>query len=223
MIHLAGDNPTERALHEAEIMLEEGVDGIVVENYHGSIDDVKRALAQLQEYKGILGINILPNNYDLALQLAQEFKASFIQLDYVAGQYSNSKFINEANYFEAKNKYPDIAVLGGVWPKYYQPVKTSVLKDDIELAIKRAEAIVVTGEGTGKQTPIEKIQEFKTLLGDHPLIIGAGLNSSNVGEQLKYANGAIVGSCFKKYGITTQKIERSLVKEFMDEVKKVRQ
>lgn len=234
MIHLAGGDvktTMELALEEAEIMFSEGVDGIIIENYHGDIESVRCTLFHLQNFDGVLGINILPNDYELALELAEEFNADFIQLDYVAGKYNRSTKINEEHYFGVKNKFlqerkysgmEEIIILGGIWPKYYQPIKGSVLKDDIEIGMKRAEFIVVTGEGTGKQTPIEKIREFRNILGKHPLIIGAGLNPSNVIEQLSIADGAIVGSTFKPYGITTQKVERSLVKEFMDEVKKVR-
>jgi hypothetical protein len=223
MIHLSGDesNRLSRAMEEIEILEQEGVDGIVVENYHGSVEDMKSVLFHLQDYKGILGLNVLPNEYELAFQMADEFNASFIQLDFVAGTYWNKKFIDEAHYFSIKNKYP-IDVLGGVWPKYYEPVKDSILKDDLETAMKRVEAIVVTGKGTGKQTPTEKIKEFRSLIGEHPLIIGAGLTPLSVFEQLSIADGAIVGSCFKLAGLTTQKIQRNLVKEFMDEVKKVR-
>ncbi len=169
-----------------------------------------------------MGINILPNDYQLAFELADEFNGDFIQLDFVAGTYWNNKFINESHYNEIKSKYSDVIVLGGVWPKYYNPIEGSVLKDDIETAMKRAEAIVVTGKGTGKQTPLDKIQEFKNVLGSHPLIVGAGLTPANVGEQLTIADGAIVGSCFKTANLTTQKIQINLVKQFMDEVNKIR-
>jgi len=224
MIHLSGDNEIriKRAFDEIEILEQEGVDGIIVENYHGDVRDVELVLSELADSKLIVGLNILPNEYEQAFQMAADYNAKFIQLDYVAGTYFNSKFIYEPRYIEVKKQFSEVKVLGGVWPKYYQPVKDSILKVDIETGMKRAEAIVVTGEGTGKQTPTDKIKEFREILGTHPLIIGAGLNNSNVGEQLAIADGAIVGSCFKPYGVTTQKIDRFLVQEFMKEVQKVR-
>lgn len=224
MIHLSGDDDIrlKRALEEVEIFEGEGVDGIVVENYHGNVDDVKMVLFQLHNYNGLLGINILPNDYELAFTLADEFNADFIQLDYVAGSYDRAKFIDEEHYAKIKNQYSNVSVLGGVWPKYYQPVIGSVLKDDIEIATKRADAVVVTGKGTGKETSLDKIKEFRNLLGEYPLIVGAGVTPLNVHDQLSIADGAIVGSCFKLGGLTTQKIQRNLVKEFMHEVKKVR-
>ena len=221
MIHLAGDDVLKRAMDEIEILEEEGVDGIIIENYHGSVEDMEKVLSNLKTNM-IVGLNILPNEYKQAFEMAKKFGASFIQLDHVAGIYKRATTISEAHYMAIKKLHPEITVLGGVWPKYYQTFEGAVLKDDVELGMKRAEAIVVTGEGTGKQTPTEKIKEFRSIMGEHPLIVGAGLTPSTVQEQLSVADGAIVGSTFKPYKITTQKIERSLVKEFMDEVKKVR-
>ena len=40
MIHLAGDKPVKRALEELAIFEEEGVDGAIIENYHGTIWNV---------------------------------------------------------------------------------------------------------------------------------------------------------------------------------------
>jgi len=230
MIHLsmdeADDSRVQRAIREMKVLEEEGVHGIIVENYHGSVNDIKEffelAKTALENSKLIIGINILPNEFAEALELAGKVGAKFIQLDYVAGTYYNSKFIYEPYFMSVREKYPHIVVLGGVWPKYYQPVKDSVLKDDIHTAMRRADAIVVTGEGTGKTTPFEKIEEFRKIAKGFPLIVGAGLTPENVSKQLKVADGAIVGSCFKPAGVTRKEIKRELVKQFMDEVKKVK-
>lgn len=227
IIHLSGDksNFLERALEEITIFEQEGVDGIIVENYHGDVNDMRNVLSNLRDYKGILGLNVLPNEYQVAFAMANEYTASFIQLDYVAGvyeSYKSVKYISELHYLEIKNQYPNIAVLGGVWPKYYQPLKGSNLKNDIEIGMKRAEAIVVTGEGTGKETPIDKVAQFKNILGNFPLIVGAGVTTSTVGKYLSLSDGIIVGSAFKPYNNTTSKVNKTLVREFMSEVKNVR-
>ncbi len=47
MIHLAGNDPVKRALEEIAIYEEEGVDGVIVENYHGSKMDVVKTLEEL--------------------------------------------------------------------------------------------------------------------------------------------------------------------------------
>lgn len=236
MIHLSGSDAItkiERALAEIDIYINESVDGIIVENYHGSIDDVEQVLKELKNFRGYLGINILPNDYETAFQLADQYNADFIQLDYIAGKYKPDIAIDYDNYIRALTiAKGSVKVLGGVWPKYYRPIDGSDLKDDIEEALSFCDGIVVTGSGTGKETPLDKIKLFREYINNNdnryvigkkiPLIIGAGLDASNVAEQLPFADGAIVGSCFKPYKRTNEIIKQDLVREFMNEVKKVR-
>lgn len=218
MIHLAGLFPIIRALEEIKILIEEGVEGCIVENYHGSRNEVVGALEAVgrltipPNFK--VGVNILPNEFEDAFEISQRYNISFIQLDYVSGRYNNNKELNAQKYLELRKKYR-IPVLGGVWPKYYTPVKESALDIDLAEAMLRAEAIVVTGTGTGEVTPLQKIRAFRNIIEDFPLIIGAGLTAENVKEQLQYADGGIVGSAFKPSGVTTEMIDRNLVREFM--------
>ena len=227
MLHLSGENKSDRAEDELTIYEQEGVDGIIIENYHGSIEDIKKVLRWRDEIESDIkiGINILPNEYELAFAFADVYGLDFIQLDYVSGIYKSpggKKTIDIYNYDRFRKKYSHITVFGGVWPKYYEPVDNSVLDIDIKLGLERADAIVVTGAGTGKETPLDKIKLFRQHVGNNPLIIGAGLDAGNVAEQLEFADGAIVGSCFKLHKRTQEIVDRNLVREFMDEVKKVR-
>jgi hypothetical protein len=103
-------------------------------------------------------------------------------------------------------------------PKYYEPIAGSSLEDDLNNGKLLCDAIVVTGKGTGKSTPLDKIIKFREVLKDFPLIIGAGLNIDNVSEQMKYADGAIVGSAFKPNGDTTKFVDSRLVNKFMKSI-----
>lgn len=223
MIHLTGEDPVKRALEEIAIFEEEGVDGAIVENYHGSMDDVERTLEATSELDTsvVIGVNVLPNEFGGAFVLAERYGADFIQLDYVAGRYTCGEF--DADLYESfKIEYPDIVVFGGVWPKYYQPVEGSSLEVDLGRGRERAEAIVVTGEGTGQQTPFYKIRKFREIIGNHPLIVGAGIDHKNAYGQLSISDGAIVGSALKVDSKTINPIERGRVRDLMNVVKKVR-
>jgi predicted TIM-barrel enzyme len=70
---------------------------------------------------------------------------------------------------------------------------------DVDLAIGRAhcDAIVVTGAGTGVDTDMQKIHEFRAILVDFPLVIGAGMTLAQVTDKFAVADAAIVGSTFK--------------------------
>jgi len=224
MIHLGGSNPVKRALEEIAIFEEEGVNGAIIENYYGSVDDVIKTLQETSRInpKVVIGVNILPNEFDRAFLLAHEYGADFIQLDYAAGRYSAGELDLRA-YSSCKEKYPEIIVLGGVWPKYYHPVKGSDLEKDLQDGKSRAEAIVVTGAGTGKETPLNKIKKFREVIGDHPLVVGSGLTVENAYEQLLISNGAIVGTYFKRDGNTRNRVDNSRVRDFMTVVKKARE
>lgn len=220
MIHLhphpATRDAVTTAVDEIHILNEGGFDGCIIENYHGGVDDVILTLKAIEKetftnFK--IGINILPNNFELAFELTAKYKIDFIQLDYVAGSYSKRTIDGEL-YSKLKNT----TVLGGVWPKYYTPDKGSDLSKDLEVAKIRAEAVVVT---TGIETSYDKIYNFKRFLGDHPLIVGAGLNVENVKEQLALADGGIVGSSIKPYNMTPKKIDKQLVKDFISERNKL--
>tara|TARA_Y100000310_G_C20686235_1_gene819198 strand:+ start:848 stop:1561 length:714 start_codon:yes stop_codon:yes gene_type:complete len=231
MIHLAGMNPVNQALEEIKIYETLGIDGVIIENYHGELRDVKDTLNRLEFRSSSLevGVNILPNEWSDAFVLAHEHNASFIQVDYVAGSYYAKKIVNSFLFDRMRNDYPRITVLGGVWPKYHEPVSGSNLNKDIYEGMKLVDAIVVTGEETGKETPIRKIKEFRRIIGnEYPLIIGDGLNFDNAFEQLMICDGAIVGSAFKPNNNreepnTKEPVDASLVKRFMEIVYHVRE
>lgn len=208
MIHLAGQSNAkvlERAMQELALFEKTGVHAAIIENYHGTFNQVEMVLraAQNRFPKVVLGVNILPNEYYAAFALAHHYGAKFIQMDFVSGRYKSGRkdqpiTLDTKDYYEVRRTYPDILVLGGVHPKYYKPVDGSDLGRDIRTAKMRADAIVVTGAGTGKATPMQKIEEFRSLVGnDFPLVIGAGVTAENGQAQLAIGNGAIVGSYFK--------------------------
>jgi len=222
MIHLAGERPVAGALQELEVYAQEGVDCAIVENYHGSVDDVEEVLRVAGRNGAVkLGVNILPNEYRRAFDLVARYGADFIQLDYVAGRYVDA-VLDVDSYTLARATYLDVAVVAGVWPKYYTPVFGSNLGSDLQRGMQWADAIVVTGEGTGKETPLDKIKTFRNILGEFPLLIGAGLTPLNAFEQLCIADGGIVGSCFKQRQNTANLVDQMLVRDLMDVVREVK-
>ena len=229
MIHMAGDKPVDRALEELALLEREGVDGAIVENYHTrdlNLIEAVLKVTSVSSFKMAIGVNILPNNFSHAMNLVQRYNGKFIQLDYISGTYARGDHLLEldvAAYTDAKNKYPNIVVLGGVWPKYYELRRFDEknLPHYLDDATKRAEAVVVTGDGTGEETPLSKIQLFRDTIDRHPLIVGAGLNAKNAYAQLNIADGAIVGSYFKD-GDTEMPMIQERVKEIMDIAKSLR-
>lgn len=230
MIHLAGETRSEvmgRACHELDVYEEFGIDGAIFENYHTKdiqivCDTIHMALKTPR--KIVLGVNVLPNEFDEAFEIAGRFGLKFIQLDYVAGNYAGCARLDDKRYFMARSKHPDVAVLGGVWPKYYKPEHGSNLTEDLNDGMINSDAIVVTGEATGRATPIHKIKEFRRIIGrKYPLVVGAGLNPDNAYLQLMIADGAIVGTSLKFDDHTHERVHTGRVKTLMDVVRQVRE
>ena len=220
MIHLAGYNSLEKidnAINELKIYEQEGVNGAIIEDYHGGMHDVYDTLKEASKlnFKINLGLNVLRNPY-LGLNWANEFGVKFVQFDSVQ---SNS--ISPKAHKIKRAEYPNVCILGGVGFKYI-PKTGNSLEQDLKEGMSRCEAIVTTGEGTGIETPIEKLKQYKNMLKDFPLIVGAGVNAQNIYEQLKIADGAIIGSYFKPHQNTRRLVDRELVKNLMDIVKEIR-
>jgi uncharacterized protein len=225
MLHLQGDQPVKQALEELEAFERAGLTAAIVENYPpATIGSVKRTLEAIAKRGSslVIGLNVLPNEYALAFRLAHDHGAGFIQLDHVAGRYHEGA-ISPNDYALERTTHAGILVLGGVWPKYYSPVGCSILELDIWDAQGRADAIVVTGEGTGKRTPIEKITTFRAAMGPtFPLVVGAGSTPGTVAQQLGIADGVIVGSYLKRDGNVHDPLDERRLAEYSSAVKRLR-
>jgi len=212
MIHLAGagrDEKIKRALEEMEIYEEEGIDGAIIEDYHGSSEDILHVLRKsFGRFPGLVkGINVLRDPYS-GFVLANRYGARFVQFDSV-----QTPDLDLELYDKKRGEFSEIAVLGGVGFKYTTPTGNS-LEVDLEEGKSRCEAIVTTGVGTGMETPIDKLIRYKEILGEEfPLIVGAGVNLDNVVSQMEIVDGAIIGSYFKPNGDTHLPVERKRVRD----------
>ena len=220
MVHLAGRDLTEkveRAKEELIIYTEEGINGAIIEDYHGTPQDIELALweyGKILRDSTLLGVNNL-RNPSSSFEICQKYELGFIQLDNV----NSSPGFDEFLHGKLREKHPSVYVLGGVRFKY-QPPTGRTLEDDIKEGMSRCDAIVTTGEGTGIETPLQKLENFRKVMENFPLIADAGVTAENVREQLKIADGAIVGSYFKS-GNTRAKVQRDLVRRLMDNVRSI--
>ena len=219
MLHLLGGTHQEiadNAIKEMKSMLSRGVAAVLAENYFGSIKDVEAVLAILQrDYPEVVyGVNVL-SDFEAAFKLAQRYGVKFIQVDSICGHLIPAR---ERSYFEridALRADCDALLLGGVRFKYQPVCSGRSLEEDLGIGMQHCDAIVVTGEGTGIGTDLEKIKQFRSILGEFPLIVGAGLTAETVREQLAYADGGIVGSYFKHNGDACNYMDEARVERFM--------
>lgn len=201
MLHLKGNTEIEaikRAYQEAEIMIDNNVDAVIVENYFGTPEYLKAVLSDFKRNRVqfTYGVNLL-NDDEANFKAAIAFDAAFLQLDSVAGHLSLEDDLVFGRFMEKWRREYRGVVIGGVRFKYQPYLSGRSLEKDLMIGMSRCDAIAVTGLGTGMPTEISKIKEFRSIIKDFPLLVTAGVTSDSCAQQLKFADGAIVGSFFK--------------------------
>lgn len=200
MIHLNSnehENIMAVAKREVEIYLSNGVCPLI-ENYFGSSDDCEEVLKWLHSTHpdAIYGINIL-GDAELSFQYAEQYGAKFVQIDSVSGHLDEDLDEEYGIWLKHLRKKADVVLLGGVRFKYQPVASGRSLKEDLLIGKERCDAVVCTGSGTGLATPFEKVGQFKEILGDFPVIVGAGVTLHTAEKTAKYADGVIIGSWLK--------------------------
>ena len=167
-----------------------------------------------------VGVQMMLNDWEASFSIAKAVGAKFTRLDVFVDDVTCEwcKIIpNPQEIMEYKNKiYPDLFLLTDIQVKYKKMIKPRPLSESARLAIKNgSDAIVVTGEATGVETPIERLIQVRQSFPSFPLFIGAGVNEKNIQEQFKIATGAIVGTSIK----TGQRINLAKAKKLVSNVK----
>jgi predicted TIM-barrel enzyme len=106
----------------------------------------------------------------------------------------------------------------------------SLADDALDVATRgKADCLVITGRRTGFAPSIREIEEVRNLIKDHqleiPILVGSGISPENAFDFLRFCDGFIIGSCFRKGGIAgepieTQRLER--IAELIKEVENIR-
>lgn len=78
--------------------------------------------------------------------------------------------------------------------------------------LQGADAIVVTGNATGEETPMETIRRVAKV-SKIPIVVGSGVAPSNVRTQMELARGFIVGTSVKQDGNLMAPIDLALASE----------
>lgn len=86
----------------------------------------------------------------------------------------------------------------------------------------RPDALCVSGLTAGIETDVQILKRVKEVVPDTVVFANTGVKLENVEEQLKFADGAIVGTTFKRDGRFENHVDEERVKAFMDKVKAMR-
>jgi membrane complex biogenesis BtpA family protein len=114
--------------------------------------------------------------------------------------------------------FADIAVKHGK-PLYDVPI-TQLARETYYRG--RADALIITGPYTGAEVSIDDLLKVREAVPDASIIIGSGVNPSNIGILLKYSDAAIVGTYIKRSGIVWNPVDPERVRLLMKVVKELR-
>lgn len=87
----------------------------------------------------------------------------------------------------------------------------------------RPDALCVSGLTAGIEADTSILKAVKQAVPETIVFANTGVKLENVEEQLKYADGAIVGTTFKYNGQFDNHVDEGRVKEFMEKVRRFRQ
>lgn len=212
MVHCKGDTPgaaLKQALNEIEMYELAGIDAVLLETYFGTAAVVQEVLKHLHSHGLSIpyGVNIL--NVDLvAFWYAHSYGAHFVQVDSVVGHVQPRDEESLGEFFRYCHSSFAVPFMGGVRFKYQPVLSTRSLAEDLVTAMTRCDAICVTADATGQQTPTDKIAEFRQEIGDFPLFVCSGVTPKTVSAQLQIADGAVIGSAFKDNGRDCGNVDR---------------
>jgi len=236
----AGNNQAiiEKALSEARIYKQAGIDSLMIENMHDvpytkndvghEITSMMTLIAYLikQETGLPLGIQILAGANKAALAAAKNSSADFIRAEgFVFGHMADEGYIDsQAADLLRYRKQIDaehIAILTDIKKKHSSHALTQDL-DITEMAHAAefflSDGVIVTGLHTGSSADLQEIKRVKEAT-KLPVLVGSGITSDNILSYLPYADAFIVGSYFKKDGYWENDLEVQRIERFMTLVK----
>ena len=228
----------DHTLKDAEALAGGGVDGVILENF-GDVPFYPRRVPShtvafmtaiaLDVRKTIdlpLGINVLRNDAESALAIALAAGAQFIRVNIHSGARVTDQGLIEGTAHKTlryrKLLGSTLKIFADADVKHSAALGARDLKDEVEELIGRAcaDAIIITGSATGKQTAIPDLKMAKEAAGNIPVFAGSGVGISGLlPEILKVADGLIVGTALKFDGVTTNAVDIDRVRKFVAAVK----
>ncbi|MHB8276292.1 MAG: BtpA/SgcQ family protein [Candidatus Humimicrobiaceae bacterium] len=232
----------EIAIDEAIILCENGVDGIQIENTwdypylkghqisYETISVMTAAAIKIKENINTpIGINCHLNASLAALAIAKAVDAKWIRVFEFVNTYISQSGIVEAigpllmRYKKTINA-EEIVLLCDVNVKHgshFIISDRSLVEQANDIYTNGGDAVIITGFETGKPPSLENVEDISERI-KLPVFIGSGIDLENISDFLKYCNGFIVGSYFKKNGDWKNVLDPKRIKSFMDLVKNIR-
>jgi uncharacterized protein len=232
----------ERAAAEARIYSAGGVDGLMIENMHdvpylrgGVGPEIVAAMAVIgravkEECALPTGVQILAGANLDAMAVAHASGLDLIRAEgYVFAHIADEGWIEssaaELLRYRKQIGADNIEVWADVKKKHSShAVTTDITLGETAEAVEfmRGDAVIVTGSVTGRPPRLSDVEEVKAHC-SLPVILGSGVDASNISDFYKAADGFIIGSYFKLDGYWANTVDRERVERLMESVNRLRE
>lgn len=236
------DGIADHAMRDAGALSAGGVDGLIVENFGDAPFYPNRVPRHTVAQMSVLGrairdrhpdlplgVNVLRNDGLSALAIASATKAEFIRVNVYCGARVTDQGLIEGEAHEIQRYRAtldeSLLVFADVDVKHSSPLGDGDLESDAHDVVSRgrADAVIVSGTGTGAATGAHDLERARTAVGDAvPVWVGSGVTPDNVTAVLAYADGLIVGSAFKYDGDVTNAVDPDRVAALISAVRDAR-
>ena len=174
-----------------------------------------------------LGFNVLRNDARAALALCAACGGSFIRVNVHTGAMLTDQGVIEGRAYETlrarRTLGPDTLIFADVQVKHAVPVAPMPIELSARDTLHRglADALIVSGTGTGEAVNLEELRRVRQACPDAIVLLGSGVTRENIAQCKGLANGAIVGTSLKKDGKVQNPVEASRVRELVQVLKTV--
>lgn len=220
------------AITDARTLVDAGFDALMVENFGDApffADDVPkttiaamtRAVAAVAAVGAPTGVNVLRNDALGALAVAAATGASFIRVNVLAGVMHTDQGTITGKAAEVARMRavvaPRVAVFADVFVKHATPPPGLTIDRATADLWERAgaDAIVVSGPGTGHAVDRAHLERVAAAAPGAPIYVGSGADAGSARDLLALCHGLIVGTSLKAGGVTTGPVDPTLARAFV--------
>ncbi len=230
-------NVVKSALRDAETLEQGGVDGLMIENFFDApfykdqvMPETVAAMTAIitlirQQTQLPLGVNVLRNDGLSAIAIATACECQFIRVNVLTWAMLTDQGIIEGKSAQIvryrRQLLSDALIFADCLVKHAVPLAPQSMELVAMDTWERggADALVVSGVATGKETDFEDVVAARQGAPNAPILVGSGVKPDSLEKLLSVADGVIVGTYFKEHGRVENPVDASRVRG-LTEIKK---
>ena len=213
------------AVNDARAYEEGGADAVFIENF-GDVPFTKGKVgpetiaamaaagyALRQAIRLPIGFNVLRNDACAALALCAACGGEFIRVNVHTGAMLTDQGLIEGNAYESlryrRQICPAAEIFADVHVKHAVTLGDWTIEASARDTLQRglADALIISGTGTGMATDLRDVQHVRQACPQAKLLLGSGVTVANVREFVPVADGFIVGTSLKIGGKVSNAVE----------------